>query len=168
MKIKHLENNDLEKVMELIKYTVQEMNKNNNFQWDESYPNREVFLEDIEERTLYGVITEEGKLAGIGVLNTKSAEEFNVSNGNSTNEDYVIHRLAVDMNYRGHGIAEFLIMNFEQKVLERGKKYMRVDTNSRNIKAQSLFEKMGYKKTGNMNLVGIKEDFICYEKKLAD
>lgn len=168
MKVRHLEKDDLETIMEIIKYTVQEMNKNNNFQWDETYPNREVFLNDIKERTLYGVITEEGNLVGLGALNFESPEEYNALNWESTNEDYVIHRLAVDVNYRGCGIGEFLIKDFEKKVLERGKKYVRIDTNYKNLKAQSLFEKMGYKKSGKMQLHGIKEEFICYEKRLSD
>ena len=47
MKMRHAKNEDLDKIMKIIDETVKEMNENRNFQWDESYPNREVFINDI-------------------------------------------------------------------------------------------------------------------------
>ena len=52
MKMRHAKNEDLDKIMKIIGETVKEMNENGNFQWDESYPNREVFINDIKEGTL--------------------------------------------------------------------------------------------------------------------
>ena len=166
MKVRHADLLDIDEIMKIITDSVKIMNENNNFQWDNTYPTREIFLNDIKEKTLY-VVEEDKNILGLGVMNLETPKEYNILEWNSTNTDYVIHRLAAKMNYSRKGVAEFLIIHLEKEAVKKGKKYMRVDTNEKNIKARNLFEKLDYSLIGIINLHGKNDNFVCYEKKLV-
>ena len=168
MKMRHAKNEDLDKIMKIIHETVKEMNENGNFQWDESYPNREVFINDIKEGTLYAAVNDRDEVIGISVANFDSFEEYDNLEWKSQKSDYVIHRLAVDNVYRNEGVAAFLMENIEKEIIKKGKCYMRTDTNSKNIKAQRFFEKVGYKFVGEIKVPRLKDTFFCYEKRLCN
>ena len=168
MKVRLAKTEDLDKIMRIIGETVKEMNENDNFQWDETYPNREVFINDIKEGTLYAVVNDEDEVLGIGVANFESFEEYDNLEWKSGKDDYVIHRLAVDNAYRSSGAAAFLIENMEKEIIKKGKCFMKTDTNSKNIKAQRFFEKMGYKFVGEIKVPRLKDTFFCYEKRLCN
>ena len=168
MKIRHAKTEDLDMIMKIIRETVKEMNENGNFQWDESYPDREVFINDIKEGTLYVVVDDNDEVTGTGVANFDSFEEYDNLEWKSGKDDYVIHRLAVDNKYRNTGVAAFLIENIEKEIIKKGKCYMRTDTNSKNLKAQRFFEKMGYVFVGEIKVPTLEDSFFCYEKRLCD
>jgi ribosomal protein S18 acetylase RimI-like enzyme len=168
MKMRLGKTEDLDKIMKIIKETVKEMNENENFQWDETYPNREVFINDIKEGTLYTVVNEQDEVIGLGVANFESFEEYDTLKWNSEKTDYVIHRLAVDNSCRNEGVAGFLMEGIEKEIIKKGKSFMRTDTNSKNIKAQRFFEKTGYKFVGEIKVPRLRDSFFCYEKKLCD
>lgn len=168
MKIRHAKTEDLDKIMKIVKETVKEMNENGNFQWDETYPNREVFLNDIKEEALYAAVNENDEVIGIGAANFESFEEYDDLEWKSGKDDYVIHRLAVDNAYRSTGAAALLMENIENEIMKKGKCFMRTDTNSKNIKAQKFFEKTGYKFVGEIKVPRLRDTFFCYEKKLCN
>ena len=167
MKIRHAKIEDLDKIMKIINETVKEMNENGNFQWDKSYPNREVFINDIKEETLYTVVNDSDEVTGLAVANFESFKEYENLEWKSDKEDYVIHRLAVDNAYRNEGVAAFLMENIEKEIIKKGKSFMRTDTNSKNLKAQKFFEKIGYKFVGEIVVPGLENSFFCYEKRLC-
>ena len=168
MKIRYAKTEDLDKIMKIVKETVKEMNENGNFQWDETYPNREVFLNDIKEEALYAVVNGNDEVIGIGAANFESFEEYDDLEWKSGKDDYVIHRLAVDNAYRSTGAAALLMENIENEIMKKGKYFMRTDTNSKNIKAQKFFEKTGYKFVGEIKVPRLRDTFFCYEKKLCN
>lgn len=168
MKLRHAEIRDLDKIMKIIGKTVKEMQESGNFQWDDSYPNREVFTNDIKEGTLYSVVDDNDEVIGIGVANFEAFEEYGDLKWKSGKDDYVIHRLAVDTTYRNEGVAAFLMDGIEKEIIKKGKCFMRTDTNSKNLKAQKFFEKMGYKLVGEVKVPGYEDGFFCYEKRLCN
>ena len=168
MKLRHAKTEDLDRIMKIIGETVKEMNDSGNFQWDSAYPNREVFINDIKEGTLYAVVNDSDEVMGLGAANFESFKEYDNLEWESAKDDYVIHRLAVDNAYRSTGVSAFLMENIEKEIIKKGKSYMRTDTNSENIKAQKFFEKMGYKFVGEIKVPGLENTFFCYEKKLCN
>ena len=165
MDIRLAEEKDLDQMMEIIRETVKEMHKNDNFQWDSEYPNREVFLNDIKNKSLY-VVVEDDIVGGFAVFNFEYPDSYSALPWKSKNKDYVIHRLAVDVNQRKNGIAKLLMEFGEKLALEENMVYIKTDTNSKNIKARKFFENMGYEYIGKMHLPGIEDEFYCYEKEL--
>lgn len=166
MQIRPATEADVTGIMELIAKVVPLMIADGNFQWDSTYPNAEVFLDDIAANQLW-VAEIDGKIAGVSAITTEQYPEY-ASVGLDINEEAIVtHRLAVDPGYRGKGIAAALLQEAEEEAKRRGIAILRIDTNTQNKATQALFPKAGYIFSGEMSLAfrpGLK--FFCYEKRL--
>ena len=63
-----------------------------------------------------------------------------------------IETLYVKEEYRKLGIGEALIKCLEKNLVARGISHFHINTSSDNVKAQALYAKLGYKKTGEVLL----------------
>jgi GNAT superfamily N-acetyltransferase len=158
--------NDIPQIMQLINEVVPVMNAMGNFQWDATYPNPQVFGNDISLKQLW-VIEDENDIAGIAAITTDQEPEYATIGWDLNEEAIVVHRLAVSMHHRGKGIAAKLMQQAEQVAIERGIKVLHVDTNSANKATRQLFPKLGYEYAGEIGL-GFRPNlrFYCYEKRL--
>jgi GNAT superfamily N-acetyltransferase len=158
--------NDIPNILKLVSEVVPGMNASGNFQWDNTYPNGEVFTDDITHQKLW-LAEVENKLAGISAITTDQEPEYAQVGWDLTETAIVTHRLAVSPQYRGLGIAVALLQKAEDEALRRGINKLRVDTNTTNQATQKLFPKMGYVYAGEIGLSfrpGLR--FYCYEKRL--
>ena len=159
--------NDIEPIMKLVAEVVPVMRASGNFQWDEAYPNIEVFTKDLELNQLW-VADVDGSIAGFSAITTdQDAEYANV--GWDINEPAIVtHRLAVSIHHRRQGIAEALLKQAEIVALKRNIYILRIDTNSSNKATRMLFPKLGYEFAGETGL-GFRPNlrFYCYEKRLG-
>ncbi|GAA0336406.1 GNAT family N-acetyltransferase [Bacillus carboniphilus] len=157
---------DLPGIMDIIKKSVELMEANDNDQWTGYYPQEEHFLEDIDNQVLY-VAELDRKIVGSVSVDQSEPEEYASVNWRKSGEAYLFHRLAVDPETRGKGVASQLITFAEKTAAENDVFYMKVDTYSLNNKAQTLFEKLGYEKRGTIYLYGKEQPFYCYDKILS-
>ncbi|WP_035294198.1 GNAT family N-acetyltransferase [Clostridium sp. KNHs214] len=167
MKIIQASIDDLKEIMHLIELCVKKMNEEGSNQWDQSYPNKEIIKEDIDAGYLF-VAKFNNKIIGIVVLNHIESKEYNEINWtDSHGKIIVIHRMAVDINWQRKGVAKELI-SFSEKFARNNKfTSIRTDTYIENIKMQSMFKKLGYKKVGQVFFNnGKTKPFICFEKVL--
>lgn len=158
---------DVPGIMQIIHNIVPLMRAGGNYQWDSTYPNPEVFKQDIELGQLW-VADVDGEIAGAAAITTEQYPEYADVGLDITEPAIVVHRLAVDTKFRGMGIAVALLMQAEQESINRGFNLLRIDTNTQNKAAQSLFPKLGYVFAGEMSLQfrpGMR--FVCYEKRLV-
>ena len=159
--------NDIEPIITLVAEVVPVMRASGNFQWDETYPNVEVFTKDVELNQLW-VADVGGAIAGFAAITTdQDAEYANV--GWDINEPAIVtHRLAVSVHHRRQGIAEALLKQAEIVALRRNIYILRIDTNSNNKATRMLFPKLGYEFVGETGL-GFRPNlrFYCYEKRLG-
>ena len=158
---------DIPFVMQLVKKVVPLMIATGNYQWNDVYPNNEVFERDVELQQLW-VADIDGSIAGVSAITTD--QDANYANiGWDINQTAIVtHRLAVDPDYRGRGIAEALLNEAEHEAMRRGISLLRIDTNTQNQATQKLFPKLGYTYAGEISLdfrAGLR--FYCYEKKLG-
>jgi GNAT superfamily N-acetyltransferase len=158
--------NDIPGIMQLIAEVVPAMNAAGNFQWDNTYPNPEVFKNDIAHNQLW-VADLDGDIGGIAAITTDQDQEYSEVGWDINETAIVTHRLAVSMRYRGQGIAAKLLQQAEQEAVSRGIKTLRIDTNTNNNATQQLFPKLGYVYAGEIGL-GFRPNlrFYCYEKRL--
>lgn len=157
---------DIPAIMQIIRDVVPAMMAAGNFQWDDQYPNPEVFANDIELNQLW-VADINGSVAGVAAITTDQDEEYKEAGWDITIPAIVTHRLAVSPHYRGRGIADGLLMQAESEAIRRGIPLLRIDTNTKNEATQKLFPKLGYQYSGEIGLgfrPGLR--FYCYEKKL--
>ncbi|WP_316783873.1 GNAT family N-acetyltransferase [Pedobacter frigiditerrae] len=158
---------DIDPVMQLVKAVVPLMIEAGNFQWDDTYPNPEVFETDIQLQQLW-LAEIDGAIAGIAAITTDQEAEY-AKVGWDTNETaIVIHRLAVHPAYQGKGIAVALLEKAELIAINKNIHIFRVDTNSMNKATQALFPRLGYGFAGEIDL-SFRPSllFYCYEKRLA-
>ncbi|KPI54976.1 acetyltransferase [Clostridioides difficile] len=157
--------NDLEKIMKIIKATVEEMKDYNNTQWDENYPSDKDFVSDIKKQDLY-VDEIDGDLAGFICLNYEEPEEYVDLNWSSNKKAMVIHRMAVNPSFRKKGIASKLVDFAEKLAEENSVSYLKSDTYSINSKMNAFLTKCGFIKIGEMSFLGKEKSFYCYDKIL--
>ena len=129
--------NDLESIMKIIKSTVEEMKTYNNTQWDENYPLEKDFVSDIKKQDLY-IYEVDGEVAGFICLNYEEPEEYLGLNWSSNKKAMVIHRMAVNPNFRKTGIASKLVDFAEKLAVENNVSYLKSDTYSINSKMNLL------------------------------
>jgi ribosomal protein S18 acetylase RimI-like enzyme len=167
MHIRLATQDDVPALMALLRKVVPLMRAAGNLQWDETYPNEMVFGKDIEKQQLW-LAEIEGTIVGVTALTTDQEPEYAQVGWNLDETAVVVHRLAVDPDFRGAGIATNLMQQAEKVAKEHGIEVLRIDTNTKNEATQKLFPKLGYKLAGEIGLA-FRPDlrFLCYEKRLA-
>lgn len=155
---------DLEEIERVVKCAIAEMNTNKIPQWDELYPTGEDFEQDIIKEELFVGQIEE-KIAVLFALNQETDEAYESADWKYPQKSYeVIHRLCVHPCFQGKGVAK-MTMDFIEKFLTgKGIESIRLDVFSRNPYALKLYEKCGFKKTGEANWR--KGKFYLMEKYL--
>ncbi|MFF5383840.1 GNAT family N-acetyltransferase [Pedobacter suwonensis] len=157
---------DIPFIMQLVRKVVPLMRAAGNFQWGDDYPNPEVFSSDIAIGQLW-VAELEKEIVGVSAITTDQDPEYADAGWDITEKAIVTHRLAVDPDCQGKGIAKALMNQAEQAAKDSGISILRVDTNSENLATQALFPKLGYQFSGEIGLAkrpGLR--FFCYQKVL--
>lgn len=157
---------DIIKIMEIITAIVREMKSYNNTQWDETYPQAINFSKDIEEGDLY-VDELENEIRGFVCVNYIEPIEYNSIDWQSSEKAMIVHRMAVNPNFRNQGVGISLLKFSEELALKNGVSYLKTDTYSINDKMNSLFKKFGFKLVGEMEFLGKEKPFYCYDKIIS-
>jgi len=166
MTIRLAKKQDIPQIMQLVSKVVPLMQAAGNFQWGNDYPNPEVFTADITINQLWVAELEE-QVVGVSAITTDQDPEYADAGWNINDKAIVTHRLAVDPDCQGMGIAKALMMQAEVVAKSSDITILRVDTNSENKATQALFPKLGYQFSGEISLAkrpGLR--FFCYEKLL--
>jgi ribosomal protein S18 acetylase RimI-like enzyme len=167
MQIRLATSDDIPDIMQIVRHVVPLMQASGNLQWDDRYPNPEVFTQDVQLSQLW-VADVDGTLAGMAAITTDQAPEYAQVGWDIHELAIVVHRIAVDPDFAGRGIAIALMQQAETIARERGIAKLRVDTNTQNQVTQRLFPKLGYTFAGEITLdyrPGL--NFLCYEKQLS-
>jgi len=158
--------NDLNEICELVNDAIKAMTEQNIMQWDEMYPTKEDFYNDIAEKELYiGTINNE--IVVIYVLNQECDDEY--KNGKwrgKSSQFYVLHRLCVKSNCQNRGIAKRTLLHIEQELKLLGTETIRLDVFSENPYALKLYSNLGYSKVGEADWR--KGRFYLMEKYIRD
>ena len=157
---------DIMPIMKILDKVVPIMNESGNFQWDSSYPNEEVFINDISKEQLWVAEINEC-VAGFAALTKDQEPEYKNVGWDINKVAIVTHRLAVDPQFSGFGVGAALLAQAEILAKEQDISFLRIDTNSMNKVTTILFPKCGYQFCGEINLAfrpGLT--FYCYQKIL--
>ena len=133
-------------------------------QWDEVYPSKETFQDDINNNSFYiAMIEGSEEIIGCIVLNEYQEPEYkDIEWSFNQGKIAVIHRLMVHPKYEGKGIARDLVEFIEKLARENGYTALRLDVFSQNLRAINFYKKQGYKVSGKVNFR--KGEFLCCEK----
>ena len=155
---------DLDALVALYGAAAQDMREKGIDQWDEYYPDREILAEDVESGDMtLGFL--DGQLACAYVVNREYEPEYELGAWEHTEGDFcVLHRLCVNPEMQGRGLARQAMARMEKNARDQGFDSVRLDVFSQNLHAQRLYEKLGYRRTGEVRFR--KGIFYLMEKKL--
>lgn len=155
---------EIDKIITVTKACAAFMIKNGIYQWNEHYPSKQAFLDDIAQEELY-VLEVDKKIIGTIVLSTHMDDEYIPITWLTSNEaNLYIHRLSVHPEYQGQGYAQKL-MNFAEEYAKNNDfKSVRLDTFSVNKRNVNFYQTRGYKQLGDIFFPKQSEHpFHCFE-----
>lgn len=164
MEIRKARLSDLDKIIEIYKNVIITMEKNNIHQWDEIYPSSSILKEDILNDEMYvGVI--DNIIVSVVVLNSKFDEQYINGRWQHNNKNFsIVHRLCVNPLYQNKKIGNKTMLMIEELLRDVGIESIRLDAFSENPYALKMYEKLGYKKVGEVTWR--KGLFYLFEKKI--
>ena len=129
MEITRASEQHLDEILKLCRNCSQDMKCKDIDQWDEVYPNKEIFQEDINNHSLYVAVREESReIMGCIVLNNDQEPEYKAVEWlHEQGKFAIIHRLMVHPNYEGKGVARSLIEFVEKLAKDNGYTAIRLD-----------------------------------------
>ena len=164
MIIRKAQTSDLGNIMLMYKSCVAGMLKNSIDQWDATYPNAGVIMEDLIAQTYFVAIENDIIIAGINIDQNQDDTYLALDWEDKKNQFLVVHRLAVKVEFWNDGIGKSLMLFTENLVIEKGLNSIRLDTYSGNPKAMEFYKRLGYRELGSINLKPNKNEYYCFEK----
>lgn len=162
--------NQFSDVTNLMQRTIEALDAQGIFQWNDQYPNRAFILEAIKDGNLYVLVSDE-TIIGSVVLDEWQAPEWNTIPWHQLNSPaLVIHALAIDPPLQGQGYGLVLLHACEQLAREHGYGCLRLDVYEANQVARGLYEHSGYLYRGKIQFSSKPaghQSYVCYEKILA-
>ena len=155
---------DLTPILEITKNCAVKMDAMGIYQWNENYPNRNAFIDDIKNNELL-VFTKGALLVGCIALCTKMDDVYkDVKWLTKDVKSLYVHRLAVDPQFQKKGIGKKLMDYAEDFAKKNNFISVRLDTFSKNKNNMRFYERRGYKR---LEKVFFPEQsrfpFYCYE-----
>lgn len=155
---------DLTPILEITKNCAVKMDAMGIYQWNENYPNRNAFIDDIKNNELL-VFTKGDLLVGCIALCTKMDDVYkDVKWLTKDVKSLYVHRLAVDPQFQKKGIGKKLMDYAEDFAKKNNFISVRLDTFSKNKNNMRFYERRGYKR---LEKVFFPEQsrfpFYCYE-----
>ncbi|WP_409226836.1 GNAT family N-acetyltransferase [Gudongella sp. SC589] len=131
-----------------------ELLKNNGIdQWQKgTYPDRKLFIQDVEDGLGYVVTDNDEVVAVCAVTFTEEASYRHLISGNWKTADNAvyatIHRAAVARKHQGKNLTGFLLDSVARLAAEKGAVSVRADTHPDNAAMNGAMQKAGFEKCG--------------------
>ena len=165
IKIELATQNELDRVKEIAEACAKNMIENNIFQWNDKYPSREIFKEDIKNKSLY-VAKINQEVVGCIMLSSFKDDVYKSVNWITPDKyNLYIHRLAVHPVFQKKGIAKKMMDFAEDFAKSNNYISIRLDTFSQNPRNNKFYKSRGYNKLDDVYFPKQSEfPFHCYEK----
>ena len=114
------------------------------------YPTRKT-AEDATSRQDLFVMEEDGNIFGSGIINKEQVDVYAKAKWQfeADPEDImVLHTLVIDPDKKRKGLGKSFVKFYEEYAKDSGCKYLRLDTNEKNVNARGMYKKMGYREIG--------------------
>jgi ribosomal protein S18 acetylase RimI-like enzyme len=153
---------DLNLLMDITHRCIGHLNKQGINQWDDIYPSRKDFHDDIVAQSLYS-ITNEDKLCGCICINQIEYPGYENANWLGF-RFFVIHKIIIDPQNENQGFGKFAMDYAENVARSKKKDSIRLDCFKENLRANQFYQKLGYVIRGET--LFRKGMFNLYEKMI--
>ena len=155
----------LNKVKEIAECCASDMINRNIFQWNEKYPSKKIFKEDIESNSLYLAKINQEIVGCIMLTKNKDDVYKDIKWLSEDNINLYIHRLAVHPLFQKKGIGRKMMDFAEDYAKSNNYESVRLDTFSKNKRNNIFYENRGYIRLGNVYFPEQSRfPFYCFEK----
>ena len=156
---------NLDKVKEIAECCATDMINRNIFQWNEKYPSKKIFKEDIESNSLYLARINKEIVGCIMLSENKDDVYKDIKWLSEDNINLYVHRLAVHPQFQKKGIGSKMMDFAEDYAKLNNYESVRLDTFSKNERNNIFYKSRGYTKLGNVYFPKQSRfPFHCYEK----
>ena len=156
---------NLDRVKEIAECCATDMINRNIFQWNEKYPSKKIFKEDIKSNSLYLAKINQEIVGCIMLSENKDDVYKDIKWLSEDNINLYIHRLAVHPQFQKKGIGKKMMDFAEKYAKSNNYESVRLDTFSKNKRNNIFYENRGYIKLGNVYFPKQSRfPFHCYEK----
>ncbi len=160
MKIRVANLNDLNSLTAITRRCIDNLNKQGIYQWDEIYPSKKDFHEDILEQSLY-VVASADDISGCICINQLECPGY--ENANWLGSQFlVIHKIIIDPQNESQGFGKYAMYFAEKTARSKKKDSIRLDCFKENLRANQFYRKLGYAVRGET--LFRKGMFNLYEK----
>ncbi len=160
---------DIDEIMIAVEDSREILRLQGNGQWQDGYPNKDDFINDIKNQNLYVVLDKNDlfKIAGVCALTYFEEDYHHLYEGKwKTELDYmVMHRVALNKKYAHQGYGDLLFKTFIDVAIKKGYHSLRIDTHEGNTIMRHLISKFGFEYCGRVILPSNK-DRMVFEKVL--
>lgn len=155
---------DIDEILKVTKSCAFYLIENQIYQWNEHYPNKEAFSEDVKRDELY-VLEVSSKIVGCIAISTLMDGFYKPLKWLTPNKNNLyIHRLAIHPESQSNGYAQQLMAFAEAYAKENLYTSIRLDTFSQNSRNIKFYEKRGYRRLESIYFPKQSEyPFYCYE-----
>jgi len=134
---------DIDCVLGITKSCARHMIKQGVYQWNEQYPDRDSFVNDVKNNELY-VYLEKEKVVGCISLCNEMDEVYMAVRWKTINlNSLYIHRLAVHPNFQKKGVGKALMDFAENFARKKDYESVRLDTFSKNKRNLKFYNGQG-------------------------
>ncbi len=167
--IKQSDKSDISEIMLLTARINNHLLKNNMTQWNNGYPNEEVFLSDININSQYKMLNENNKLIGFGSINKIQHLTFAEANWNDKSDNFkLIYRLGVDPDYQNQGLAGKIMDFLENIALNDKASSIRLGALSSYQKVVEFYKRRNYQISDEKYFPISKMKYYLMEKSLIN
>lgn len=110
------------------------------------YPRRETAEAALKREDMF-VIEDDGAFVGAGIINKEQVDVYAKAKWKYSAEDsevMVLHTLVIDPDKSGRGYGKRFVDFYEDYASTNGCKYLRIDTNEKNIVARNFYKSLGF------------------------
>lgn len=158
---------DIDSIMNIIKQAQSYFKKNGVDQWQNNYPNIEVIDNDIRSGNSYVLLKDKKVVATVAISfsGEKTYEHIYEGAWISNDEYAVVHRVAVDNNHKGLGLASQVLKDIEELCINKNVRSIKVDTHECNLSMQKLLRKNKFEYCGLIYLED-NSNRLAFEKTI--
>ncbi|WP_250228641.1 GNAT family N-acetyltransferase [Anaeropeptidivorans aminofermentans] len=156
---------DINKIMDIILQAKDFLKAQGVDQWNDGYPDACHIKDDIKAGDGY-VLIDGQNIAGYACISFAKEQIYDELQGQwlSDKPYAVIHRMAIDSNYKGENLSGILFNLAENLCRERGIHSIKIDTGSDNKIMQHILLKNGYAFCGTIRFNNNERISFAYEK----
>ena len=137
------------------------------------YPTEKTAAAALERGDLF-VLEDAGVVCGSAIINQIQCDGYETANWQypaRSSEMMVLHTLTIAPHAAGQGYGKAFVGFYEEYARMQGCRYLRMDTNEKNIRARAMYQKMGYREIGVISttfnsIEGV--NLVLLEKALED